>query len=107
MKPKFAILYEDGHEETYHVFRIHDTAVMDKERMEVSLYPNPKGKYFIFRFDEEVSIGKFDLKKLIEIHRLSHADYQDGAPIFPTGTELLKYRLSRLSIPKALTMPAP
>lgn len=92
MKPKFAILYEDGHEDTYHVFRIHDTAVMDKERMEASLYPNPKGKYFIFRFDEEVSIGKFDLKKLIGIHRLSHADYQDGAPIFPTGAELLKYR---------------
>ncbi|MDE5999028.1 MAG: hypothetical protein K2H04_03000 [Bacteroidaceae bacterium] len=61
--------------------------------MEASRYPNPKGKYFIFRFDEEVSIDKFDLKKRIGIHRLSHTDYQDDVPIFPTGTELLKYKL--------------
>ena len=46
MGVKFAILYEEGHEKENmcRVFRIHDTAVMDEERMRASQYPRePKG----------------------------------------------------------------
>ena len=93
MKVKFAILYQEGHEDTYHVFRVHDTAIMPEERMRQSQYPRePKGDYFIFRFDEEVTIGDFDIARLIGLHRLSTADYKDGTPIFVKGEELLKYR---------------
>lgn len=95
MKPKFAILYEEGHdtENKYHVFRIHDYAVMTEKRMKEAKYPRePKGDYFIFRFDEEVSIGSIDIAELIGIHRLSTSDYKDGMPIFMKGSELIKYR---------------
>lgn len=94
IKPKFAILYEEGHEHEnkYRVFRIHDTAVMDEERMRASQYPRePKGDYFIFRFDDEISIGNIDIHTLISNKRIleKHTDY---APIFVKGEELIGYR---------------
>ena len=99
MKPMFAILYEGGHEaeNKYHVFRIHDTARMTEERMRQAMYPEnhggPHGDYFIFRFDEEISIGKFDIDALITRYRLDHPEYIYGTPIYPTGEDLLKYKL--------------
>lgn len=98
MKPKFAILYEEEHESDnkYHVFRIHDMATMKEERMRQALYPTnhggPKGDYLIFRFDEEVSIGKFDINALITKHRLNEPNFIEGAPIYPTGKELLEFK---------------
>lgn len=96
MKPRFAILYEEGHENEnkYHVFRIHDYAVMIEDRMRKALYPRePKGDYFVFRFDEEVSIGHFDISRLINTHRIFDKDYIEGCPLYPTGKELMDYRL--------------
>ena len=96
MKPKFAILYERGHENEnkYHVFRVHDTARMKENRMRQAFYPTePKGEYFIFRFDEEVTIGQFDINALITKKRQSDPNYIYGAPIFPKGDELLKYKV--------------
>lgn len=99
MKPKFAILYEQGHEgeNRYHVFRIHDYAEMDEERMRRAQYPSnhggPKGSYFIFRFDEEISIGKFNIADLIKHYQLFNPSYQKGAPIYVKGEELLKFKI--------------
>ena len=96
MKPKFAILYEEGHEteNKYHVFRIHDYAEMSEKRMEQALYPRkPQGDYFIFRFDEEVSIGRFDIASLIDTHRIFDRDFVENAPLYPTGEELMRFRL--------------
>ena len=95
LKPKFAILYEEGHEEenNYHVFRIHDFAVLSEERMRRALYPRePKGDYFVFRFDEEVSIGHFNISQYISVKRQEHG-FVYGKPLFPKGEELLKYKL--------------
>ena len=95
MKPKFAILYEEGHEQenSYHVFRIHDYAVMTKERMKLAQYPRePKGDYFIFRFDEEIRIGNFNINLLIKKHRLFDAEYESGKPIYLKGEELMRYK---------------
>lgn len=94
MKPKFAILYEEGLEEEnkYHVFRIHDFAVMSEERMRLALYPRePKGDYFIFRFDEEVSIGRFDINQYIA-QKQQEPDYVSGMPLYLKGAELLEYK---------------
>ena len=96
MKPKFAILYKEGHEaeNRYHVFRIHDYAVMSEERMRQALYPrDPQGEYFIFRFDEEVSIGRFDIARLIDTHRIFDRDFVENAPIYLTGEELMEFRM--------------
>ena len=99
MKPKFAILYETGKEaeNKYHVFRIHDMARMTEARMRQADYPTnhggPHGDYLIFRFDDEVSIGNFDINALITRYRLDHPEYIYGSPIYPTGEELLKYKL--------------
>lgn len=94
MKPKFAILYEEGHEHENQcrVFRIHDTAVMDEGRMRIAQYPrDPKGDYFIFRFDDEISLGNLDIYALISKIRI-HDKHIDYAPIFIKGEELIEYR---------------
>jgi hypothetical protein len=94
MKPKFVILYEQNHlhENKYHVFRVHDYAKMSKERMQLALYPNPKGDYFIFRMDEEVSIGAFDINQAVNEYMIDHKLEPKGQPIYLTGKELLKYK---------------
>ena len=95
MRPKFAILYENGHakDSKYHVFRIHDYAEMTEEKMRLALYPRePHGDYFVFRFDEEVSIGLFDIDKLISDRRANDKNFVEGAPIYPTGKELMDYK---------------
>ena len=95
MKPKIAILYEEGHEHEnqYRVFRIHDTAVMDEERMRIANYPRtPKGEYFIFRFDDEISLGDLDINTLISSKRINDHSYVSYTPILVKGEELIKFR---------------
>ena len=56
--------------------------------MERAGYQNPKSDYFIFRFDEEISIGKIDLQKLISEKQKA----ERGSPIYLKGKELLGYK---------------
>ena len=95
IRPKFAILYEEGHENDnkYHVFHIHDTAKIPEERMRKALYPrDPQGDYFIFRFDEEVSIGRLDIARYLS-EQSQDPGFVYGMPLYPTAKELLSYRL--------------
>ena len=94
MKPKFVILYEQDHlhENKYHVFRVHDYAKMDKERMRLAKYPDPKGDYFIFRMDEEVNIGTFDINKVMSEYIVDNKLENRGCPAYITGEKLLKYK---------------
>lgn len=72
---------------------------MDEERMKLSMYPQnhggPHGSYFIYVFDDEISIGAFDLNRLISEKRIYNKDFVEGAPIFLTCEELLKYKERR------------
>jgi len=96
LKPRFAILYEEGHEREnrYHVFRIHDYAEMTEDRMRKALYPRePKGEYFIFRFDEEISFGRLDIAAYISHCRQEQGnEFVASAPLYSKGEELMKYK---------------
>ena len=96
MAVSFAILYEYGHEHEnrYRVFRVHHHAVMTAERMKKSLYPHdPKSKkYFCYVFDEEVTLGNIDINSLLSFERIDNKNYIEGAPIFKTCKELVKFR---------------
>lgn len=96
LKPKFAILYEEGHEmeNKYHIFRIHDYAVMSEDRMRLAQYPRePEGDYFIFRFDEEIRINsRFEINRLIEDRKNLDGNYVYGEPIYITGRDLYSYK---------------
>ena len=86
---KFVILYEyDAESNGYRVFHVHHNATMDEERMRKALYPDPKGNYYCYVFDEEVELStKINLSKIITDAK-SSTDYVDGMPIFITGKEL-------------------
>jgi len=92
----FAILYEYGHEyeNRYRVFRVHHHAVMTAEQMKKSLYPYvpERKKYFCYVFDEEVTLGNIDINKLLSSERIYNKTYDEGAPIFKTCKELVKFR---------------
>ncbi len=67
---------------------------MTEERMRQALYPRePKGDYFIFRFDEEVSIRDINLVERLNPTQLNifYKDRIKGAPIYLTGQELVQY----------------
>lgn len=96
MVVNFVVLYEYGHEHKnkYRVFHVHHHAYIKKERMAETGYPSePKGNYFCYVFDEEVTLGTLDIHKLISEERIGNREYQDGAPIFRSGAELMKYRM--------------
>ena len=92
----FAILYEYGHEyeNRYRVFRVHHHAVMTAEQMKKSLYPYvpERKKYFCYVFDEEVTLGNLDINKLLSSERIYNKTCDEGAPIFKTCEELIKFR---------------
>lgn len=90
---RFVILYKhDGENRNeYRVFHVHHHATMDEERMRKALYPDPKGNYFCYVFDEEVQLSsKIDLEKIISEAGNSE-EYPEGAPVFKTGEELMQY----------------
>lgn len=95
MVVSFVVLYEYGHEHEnkYRVFHVHHHAYIKEDRMRETLYPSePKGNYFCYVFDEEVTLGKLDVHRLISQKRIDDREYVDGAPIFMTGKELIKFR---------------
>ena len=95
MVVSFVVLYEYGHEHEnkYRVFHVHHHAYIKEDRMRETLYPSePKGNYFCYVFDEEVTLGNLDVQRLISQKRLDDREYIDGAPIFMTGKELIKFR---------------
>lgn len=59
--------------------------------MQLALYPDPKGDYFIFRMDEEVNIGTFDINQAVNEYIINNQLEHKGQPIYVTGKELLKY----------------
>ena len=97
---KFVILYTDGVKSSgeYRVLHVKDTAPrVSEERMKEIWYPyEPKGNYFFYRFDEEVTVGKLRIADLIvdlqKKHQKKFGAYTPGEPLFTTAKELLHYR---------------
>lgn len=94
---RFAILYEYGKENTntYHVYHVHHNAKMDEKRMKQAGYPNPRGSYYCYVFDDEVKLSSnLNLEKILLAARTNRLQkYEEGAPIFLTGEELLQYTI--------------
>lgn len=63
--PKFVVMYDKDNPSAYKVYRVRNHAVIKKERIAQSGYPNPKGDYFCYILDEPVSLGVIDLPKLL------------------------------------------
>lgn len=97
---QFVILYTDGVEQTgeYRVFHVKDTASkVTEERMRGTWYPfDVKGPHFFFRFDEEVTLGKLQIRELLAHLRIKHLEefgsYEEGEPMFTTAKSTLEYR---------------
>ena len=97
---QFVVLYTDGVEQTgeYRVFHVKDTASkVTEERMRGTWYPfDVKGPHFFFRFDEEVTLGKLQVRELLAHQRVKHLEefgsYEEGEPMFTTAEKLLEYR---------------
>lgn len=90
----FVVLYEESKvaENNIRVFRVHHHAKMNEDRMRKALYPNPKGKYFCYVFNEEVTLGYIDIAQIINDWKKENPKEQMGTPIYIKGEELIKYR---------------
>ena len=102
----FVILYTNGVEKTgdYRVFHVKETATkVTEEKMRKTWYPmetadgvDVERNYFCYRFDEEVNIGKIDIRKLLADLKTSHLTrfngYVPGEPLFTTAEILKEYR---------------
>ena len=103
---KFVILYEFGKESegVYKAFRVKNTGEMSKEQMIKTGYENPHhDAYFCYFFDEEITLGEFDIQKIIETDKENYElkidkdkklpkEYPIGRPIYMKGKDLIKYR---------------
>ena len=80
------------------MFHVKDTASkVTEERMRDTWYPfNVKGPHFFFRFDEEVTLGKMQIRELLAYLRVKHLEefgsYEEGEPMFTTAKNVLEYR---------------
>lgn len=99
---KFVILYEFEKEDkgVYKAFRVKNIGELTKQQMIDTGYINPRhDAYLCYFFDEEITLGEFDIKKIIEADRMKHEadskqkkEYADGQPVYMSGKELINYR---------------
>lgn len=103
---KFVLLYEFGKESEgiRFAFRVKNTGEMLKQQMIETGYINPGHEiYFCYFFDEEISLGEFDVIKIIEEDKERYEkeieknkklpkEYAIGRPIYLLGRDLLKFR---------------
>ena len=90
---KFVIMYDFNKQITrLYTFRVKNTGEMSKEKMIETGYENPRhDRYFCYFFDEEITLGKFDIESIIETEK-TKPGYVEGMPIYLTGKELIKFR---------------
>ena len=90
---KFAILYDfEKRISRLYTFRVKNTGEMTKEKMLQTGYDNPRhDRYFCYFFDEEITLGKFDLEAILDEAKKKEG-YIEGQPIYLTGKELIAYR---------------
>lgn len=97
---KFVILYNAGENKVYKAFRVKNTGELTREQMISQGYLRPRhDKYFCYFFDEEITLGEFDIHGIIEADKKKHEvdakqkeEYAEGQPIFMSGEELIKFR---------------
>lgn len=97
---KFVILYNAGENKVYKAFRVKNTGELTREQMISQGYLRPRhDKYFCYFFDEEITLGEFDIhgiivadKKKHEVDAKQKEEYAEGQPIFMSGEELIKFR---------------
>lgn len=91
---KFVILYMDGEHKVYKAFRVKNTGELTREQMEKQGYISPQHeRYFCYFFDEEITLGEFDIKGILELEKEKNANYSIGMPVYMSGEELIKYRI--------------
>lgn len=99
---RFLILYFESTESdnVYRVFRIRKGEVKKRDWMTSTGYPfvedaNFAQRYYCYYLEEEVSLGQLNVGAFLTFRRLMEKDkYIEGAPIFATGEEVLKWRSS-------------
>nr|WP_295355048.1 restriction endonuclease [uncultured Prevotella sp.] len=99
---KFVILYEFEKEDkgVYRAFRVKNIGELTKQQMIDTGYINPRhDAYLCYFFDEEITLGEFDIKKIIEADRMKHEadskqkkEYAEGQPVYMSGKELINFR---------------
>lgn len=90
---KFVILYMDGEKKVYKAFRVKNTGELTREQMIAQGYLNPRhDRYFCYFFDEEITLGEFDIAEIIEAEKSGNAEYAKGMPVYMSGEELIKFR---------------
>ena len=103
---KFVVLYMTGKETegVYKAFRVKNIGEMTKDQMVRTGYKVPHhDKYLCYFFDEEITLGNLDIKRIIEDDKKRFFDsiknnpmyerYPLGRPIYLEGKELIDYRL--------------
>ena len=80
--------------------RVKNIGELTKQQMIDTGYINPRhDAYLCYFFDEEITLGEFDIKKIIEADRMKHEadskqkkEYAEGQPVYMSGKELINYR---------------
>lgn len=83
----------DGENKVYKAFRVKNTGELSRDQMLKQGYTNPRhDRYFCYFFDEEITLGEFDINGIIQAEKSKSAGYDKGMPIFLKGSEMIKYR---------------
>lgn len=97
---KYVLLYMKGENKVYKAFRVKNIGELKRQQMLDTGYVNPQhDAYLCYFFDEEITLGEFDIQKIIQADRerfmadqKQKDEYAEGQPVYMSGSELIKYR---------------
>ena len=87
--PKFVVMYDKSNPSQYNVYRVRNHAVITKDRITQSGYPNPHGDYFCYILDEQISLGDIDVPKLLSENTVDQE--HPYKPIYLTAQKVREY----------------
>jgi len=77
------------------MFKIHNAADTPFEFMKRTHYPElQEGRNYVSYILEPnpITFGEIDIVALLNDHKMAHAEYKKGEPIYMFGKDLIKYR---------------
>ena len=102
--PNYVVIYNHSNLETDpHVFKCKKAKLLSEKDMLHLGYPEPKGSYFVYELEDELTSIKVDLSKLFTTYQTQHPSYIEAEPIMLLGSQIAPFESKKKIVSRRKT----